>query len=125
MTTQTVNVNPELVLAAARMAKPNFKWRVEERVGLNEIYKVVVSPAPKKPRICDQPLYDEFFRPCDFAEDAHSLMLALMDEKWDFTKSNKRYVATNRTLKYDLQKDESFSLLLLRCVSAQTGIPLS
>jgi hypothetical protein len=56
--------------------------------------------------------------------DREALMLALWDEKWDFTKANKRYVATNRTLKFDLQKDESYPLLLLKCVSAQTSIPL-
>ena|SRR3990167_2893759 len=109
MTTPSLKaVNPELVKAAAEMAFPEYSWRS------GNVQGAFVFGYKGK-----EMLTFDLFRN---NSDAHVLMLALMDEKWDFTKSNKRFVATNRTLKYDLQKDESFPLLLLKCVSAMKSI---
>jgi len=113
MTTPTVNVNPALLLEAAKLAHPQRKWKAKA--------DEVLSPwAWSSSKV-------GYFNPRQSNQDAYALMLALMEEKnggWLFLKAEGRYRASSIRLGQN-PLNESFPLLLLACVSAQTGIPLS
>lgn len=105
-------VNPELVKAAADIAKPlpaGEEWRVEENrvwYGFENSYYTNTE-----------------FNPLTSADDFKALLVCLMDGKngaWEFGKDEDGFYA--RGPKYF--QDPSESLLLLKCVSAQTGIPM-
>lgn len=112
-----MNINPELVKVAAKMVDPSKDWDAE-RCGL-EVMAFYLQPFGE-----ERELEEVYFDPINTGEDAWSLELVLKKQGWDFgfSKSNK-FRAIHESLR--TQYDESDTLLLLRCVSAQTNIPMS
>lgn len=104
-------VNPELVLKAAEMVRNDIVWIITSTGWV----------------AMDEEMNGVFFPQCD-KEDAHALMLALMKEEngsWffgrEYMKPDKRYWAVSSPKAFKVF-DESFPLLLCKCVSAMTGV---
>jgi hypothetical protein len=114
-------INPELMLAAARMAIPSQKWVifVMENTAREKTTKIIRRYAGY-----EKQLHEIEFNPLTNPADRAALGEALEREGWEFFCQNKRYVATNRRLKYDIQQAESPALRYLKCVEAMTGIPM-
>lgn len=103
-----MNINPELVEAAAEIAFPG----VDMRQG--------------------HPTHALSFNPLEDDSDAFALERALKDEcngRWAFSKSigNTLFMASSRdgATKGAVLTDKSDTLLLLKCVSAMTNLPMS
>jgi len=112
-------INPELIRVAAEMAEPQYQWVIDDPIGGNPMVHRYGSP------------YLIFFNPLNDGKDANSLMLALMKEGWfifhvesgKFVARHPIHCSTSPTSNIAIQ-DESFPLLLLKCVSAMRGINL-
>jgi hypothetical protein len=117
MTHPDRKVNPECVRAAANMAIPGKRWKVLTFMGLDDWITVVGAKD------------DSRFNPLDDDSDAMKLERALKEPiagyyiGWYFCKKQNglyaAYPPGGRCI-----EDKSDTLLLLKCVSAQTGIAL-
>lgn len=111
-------VNPELLLAAWETAFPEFA-KAQGKVTVRRLGATAIE-------ILRGYAVVSIFDPLKDGADAHALMLALMDYKngaWQFgkTRCDEQYIAWKTGDHYIVQ---SSATLLLRCVSAQTNIPL-
>jgi hypothetical protein len=113
---QTINM--KLVLAAAEIAEPRLKWSV--------MYGSVRAPSAP----LDHSTRITYFDLQAHSEDREALMLALMKKEngwWGFEETsnhNKDYRAKSGWGDIRSIFDQSFPLLLLKCVSAMKGIQM-
>jgi hypothetical protein len=110
--------NPELMLAAANSAEPDYKWRIYDIAHLGKIVCIDLGQYERGRQ----------FNPLGNEADAHALMLALMETEnggWTFEKLVKKYHTTGLWKGQTMSElDESFTQLLLICVGSITNIPL-
>ena len=94
-------VSPELIKAAYEIALPHL------------------------PESLTQPAWAaDYFNPLINDTELKALMLALMGADWRFWYSDEKYRAYHPTVAWDDPDNESFALLLLKAVSAQSGLPM-
>lgn len=109
----TQKLNPELLLIGARLAQLDYHWEINNGA---IIHGDIIMGQWKK-------LGD--FNPIESNDDAWALERALKDGGWSFGPSsfpnNGKYRATHSTA-WPTQWSESDTLLLLKCLSAQTGV---
>jgi hypothetical protein len=119
-------INPELMLRAAELVSPENEWLVSCEGGEPSVFTNYFS---NNRQYFDPRLYDK---------DLKFLMLALMKEhEWNFNYERDEYQAwrehskpimvggmPGQEISTELLSDESFPLLLLKAVSAMTGVPL-
>jgi len=111
MTTNS-NINPALLLEAAKIAKPHEPWQLVN--GRPAFDVSTFSETYEKWR---------FFDPLTNDTDLKALMLALEREGWEFYYVAPVYLAYLREHQKEVcSKDPA--MRLLKCVSAQTGIKL-
>ncbi len=104
MTQRTIN--PQLMLAGAEMAFSEHQWR---KAANGDIHN----------------LDWDYFRPHNGGRDAFALERALKKKGWHFSWNESfDFYATNLTGNFSHEMDPSDTLLLLKCVSAQTNIPM-
>jgi hypothetical protein len=105
-------LNPELILAAAKIARPQYNWLMrEDRIEYDEYEEGMLA--------CSVGFFVEY------ADEAHALMLALMkagNGLWSFGSNHEDIYVAWRV--GDHLMDESFPLLLLKACAAQTGIEM-
>jgi len=110
-------VNPELVLAAAKMAQPDVDW---QKCWEGNEPHVFAKWSPLSSRTMN-------FDPRTSSANAHALMLALEREGWTFMYiklSKDRGIYSAKRAGSEIIEDESPAMRLLKCVSAQSSIPL-
>lgn len=121
MTNQTIN--PKLLLKAAEMARPEFSIVLDGA----KLYARKINEG------ADGKEFFLSFSPMHFESDYKSLLLALKKAAWGFMWSESRnmYEAFHKFPGHksgkpwhDSQFDEYEGRLLLKCVAAQTGVPL-
>jgi hypothetical protein len=101
-------LNPEVIKAGAEMVRPDIDWLI------------VAGYVAMDDELNGQ------FHPDDPA-DAHALMLALMKDKdngWVFDYYEGVFRGAHPAIGMETQEDESFPLLLLKCVSSMKELPL-
>lgn len=108
-------LNPELFPAAAELVHPGRKW------------VITATAHPNFARANNG--WGEGFHPLNVAADREKLMLALMKADggvpsgWSFHRTGGVYAAYRSYMgDHERVEDESFPLLLLKCVSAMKGI---
>lgn len=113
-------VDPALIKKAAEMARP----------GCQVVYEHQFSDGHFQLTICDESGRQHTFDPAKLMDDAFMLERALKKEGWWFGQFNDlKYGATRYADKARNREridicDNSDTLLLLKCVSAMTGIEL-
>jgi hypothetical protein len=120
-----VNINPELQLAAAQRARPEFSITLTND---GRLY------ARNKSEGIEGKEFPLSFSAMHFESDYKRLLLALMKDGWGFmwSESHNTHEAFHKFPGhksgkpwYDSQFDEYDGRLLYKCVSAQTSIPMS
>jgi hypothetical protein len=117
---ETERLNPELVLAAKRLIHPDEDYFLDNG-------RLCYRAGTGKPGLSS-------FSPLTSADDREALMLALMKEGWEFSYNDwpkhERFVAKKKSYagggEFCVHEciNASFPVLLMKCVSAQTGIPM-
>lgn len=110
-------LNPEVLLEAAEMVSPENEWLVAWEGDEPSVFTNYFSDKR------------QYFDPRTSDKDLKYLLLALMKEGWQFSSDriygrDQFYGINLKSKDPNMIHDESFPLLLLKCVSAQRGIPL-
>lgn len=117
-------INPELVKKAAEVAIPTLRWQsAYDANGDLVVFAEVVGD-----KIGGTDIKRFEFDPLTSDSDAWALLLALLKEDWEIKWATvwRCWKADNKHIFFcgEYFRDESMAMLLLKCLSAMTGLPL-